>query len=292
MMQDLIKKLLEEIPKYMGHFVQCLVDPKEFFKEQLVTENNREIVEKSLSFVILSSLIAFILSKVFPATLLYASEAGSLAKLLDDNNQFVGFVVNILSSSFQLLAVAIVIYFAWRIVGQPSNFQQCFGFVAFLASIVVVLEIFIQAIPNLAQVDPVVAKNLIKFETDAKQFKPLLESMLCKIDPNTGSMGNGINNLKEFLGGRIYAQKFQETWSIISERPLYKIATGLQNISQIALLIWVVRSWFAFGKILGASSFKIIISLIITIIGFILLLLINTMIEMGAFMMQIYRKCY
>jgi hypothetical protein len=291
MMQDLIKKLLEEIPKYMGHFVQCLVDPKEFFKEQLVTENNREIVEKSLSFVILSSLIAFILSKVFPTTLLYNSGVGGLTKVLEDNNHFIRFVVGILSSSFQLLALATVIYLAWRIVGQPLNFQQCFGFVAFLASIVIILGVFIQAIPSLAQVDPVVARSLIKIETDAKQLQPLLESMLCKIDLNTGIIGDGTKNSIEFFVGRIYAQKFQETWSIISERPVYKIATGLQNLSKIALFIWVIRSWFAFGKIQGASSFKIIISLIVTIIGFVFLLLINTMIEMSAFVMQVYRKC-
>jgi hypothetical protein len=292
-MKDLLEKLLEEVPKYMGHFVQCIVNPKEFFQEQLITGNNREIVEKSLSFVILSLLIAFVLSKLFPATLVINDSlgAGDLAKLLGDDNQFIKFVVDILSSAFYLLALTTVIYFAWRIVGTPSNFQQCFGFISFSLSIFIVLSVFIEAIPNIAQIDPAVGRGLIKLEKEVKQLQPLLEYTLCNADPNTGRFSNSTNQSKISDSARIAAKKLQENFSIISERPLYKIAHRLRNLFGIALTIWFARSWFAFGKVQGASCFKIIVSFIIAIIGFLFLAFIDTVVKMSALMMQVYRKC-
>lgn len=292
-MKDLIGKLLEEIPKYMGHFVQSLANPKGFLQENFTVKSHREIIERSLSFVILSLLIVFVLSEIFPATLIakYSSGAEDLTKLVGSDNRFIQFVTDVLSGSFELLALSAITYFAWRLVGIKPNFQQCFGFTSYLISIALVLGVFIQAIPNIAQIDPVVGRGLVELESTTQQLKTSVESLLCNIDPHTGEITGDISNSVEFSSGQIPAQEFQAKWSVISGRPIYRMTEGLQILARVALFVWEIQFWFAFGKIQGASFLQIITNIGVTFVGFMFILLFSTIIETNAYLMQIYRNC-
>lgn len=78
-MVSYLEKIINEIPAYMCHFVGCVMHPKTFIAKQLEAENQTNVLEKSVSFIILSFLISLFLSIALPGvsdpTQVPASEA-------------------------------------------------------------------------------------------------------------------------------------------------------------------------------------------------------------------------
>ena len=284
-MKGYLDKVFKELPNYLAHFTSCLVKPRHFIETRLASEDHQKAVEEGVSFLILSFIIAMLLSAVLP-------DASDPMKVPSSDSALVEWGSNTLFNIFMVLAGSAVAYFAWKFVGAEPAFQRFFGFVSFFCGVALVLNVFASATTNLAMLDPVVGKAWVKLERSAKEMKPKMAEMLCAADERTGEL-NVDNASLSFDKDKLVKQQEQalELFNHALGRPIFKWVLGINLLVMLVLIGWLTMAWFAYGRIQNVATAKIIGAAITTIAILYIGDLLIGMMKTGAETMAMYRNC-
>ncbi len=279
-MVSYLQKIISEVPAYLSQFVSCLMHPKIFIAKQLEVENQTSMLEKSVSFLILSFLISLFLSVALP-------EVTSPIQLPSNDTEFIRKGSGALLQLFYLLGACCIAIGLLRSFGIKASTNGFMALVFYFCGASLVLLVFANAISSIAMADPFFAKSWVTLENLANTMHPQLTHLLCTIDTQTGELPAGSNPI-ELLPD---FDKYQEIYNQATQRTLYKIAIGIQIAIAFAVIIWLFIAWVTYTKTIGADLAKSLTAAFITFVIVIGLALIVELIAAGSMMADIYRSC-
>jgi hypothetical protein len=279
-MKSYMERVIAEIPQFMTHFSQCLFRPRQFLQEQLALDANADQVSKGVEFLMLSFLIALFIGQVLP-------EAVNPMTLPADDGAFVQMASQALFSLFMLFFSAAIAFGCLRLQGVGGSFFSVFRIFAFFCGVALVLMVFANALTNIIFLDPVIAKSWIKLEQIGAQMQAMTEQMLCNTD-DAGEVANDPKLGKQFqeqllAGATIYAKA--------TARPLFILGSGLQGLVYLAMAVWLLAVWFAYGKHHGLSAARTIGAAVLCLVLISGANLLVSMMQTGGQMLALYRAC-
>lgn len=279
-MVSYFEKIISEIPAYMGQFVSCLMHPKNFIAKQIEDGSKENVLEKSVSFIILSFLISLFLSIALP-------EVTDPIQLPTKDAEFLRQGSNALLQLFYLLGASCIAIGLLRLFGFKPNTRGFIALVFYFCGASLVLLVFTNAISSIAMADPFFAQSWVALESLAKTMHPQLVHILCTVDTKTGELPAGNNPLELLPDFNIY----QDIYNQATQRTLYRISTGIQLAIAFAVIIWLFIAWITYTKTIGVSLAKSLIVAIITFAIVIGLALIVELVIAGSMLADIYRNC-
>lgn len=279
-MVSYLQKIISEVPTYVGQFVSCLMHPKTFIAKQLETENQTTGLEKSVSFLALSFLIALFLSVALP-------EVTNPIQLPANDAEIIRKGSGALLQLFYLLGACCIAIGLLRSFGVNASTNGFIALVFYFCGASLVLLVFANAISSIAMADPFFAKSWVTLENLAKTMHPQLAHLLCTIDTQTGELPAGSNPM-ELLPD---FDKYQGIYNQATQRTLYKIAIGIQIIIAFAVIIWLFIAWVTYTKTIGANLAKSLVAAFITFIIVIGLVVIVELVAAGVMIADVYRNC-
>ncbi len=282
-MKSYIERVIAEIPQFFSHFSQCLFRPRRFIQAELARAEQPDAISKGVEFLILSFLIALFISQVLPEA------TNPLAQLPQDDAAFIRLAGNALFDLFMLFFAAAICFGCWRMAGLRSSFWQFFPLFAFFAGVTLVLLVFANALTNIGFIDPYVARNHIALEQFATEFRSLTEQILCFTDPLTGELDQ--SKLSISARQMQAVNDMQQLYSAVAQRPLAQLGLALQLLVALAVVLWLVLAWFAYGAALMLGRGHIIMALLLSTL---LLFVAGFMVELmqtGSDMLALYRAC-
>lgn len=281
-MQPTLENVVKELPGYLSNFIHMLTNPSQLVREYLTADNPQAKLEQSITFLLLSFAIAVVLAVVFP-------EVTNPVHLLGDEKSMAAHASAAIRLLFALLGLATLAYLAVKVAGVQSGFQRFFGLVCAVCGVILVIQIFAASLTNISMADPVTAKAWLAMEKGVEKARPLIEQgVLCSTDAHSGEVTPDLA-----LASQLQAQlaTLQATYERATDRPLYQLATGLQGLAMLVVLIWCIRIWVLYLKSHALSTGKVIFAtgllVVFTGAGILLYELANT----GVAMVTLYRKC-
>lgn len=277
-MKQYLEKVLAEIPQFISHFAGCLFTPKAFLQQQLSVQQHSK-VSQGVEFLFLAFLIALFLSQVLP-------EATNPLTLPQDEQALLALGSQVLLNLFLILFVAAIAYGVLRWQGCQHSFADFFQLFAFFCGVSMVLAVFANALTNIALIDPVIARTWLDLEQGRDEFQALMQLLLCQTDAVTGELQGEFPPEQQARLEQLQLQSQQ-----LLERPLFVLASSLQGLVSLLVLIWLARVWWLYGRLMQLSGSRIVLS---AMLCFGLVLLGSWLLELmqsGAQMMAIYRLC-
>lgn len=279
-MVSYLQKIISEVPAYVNQFVGCLMHPNAFIAKQLEAENQVSVLERSISFIILSFLISLFLAVALP-------EVSNPIQLPTNDAEFIRQGSGALLQLFYLLGASCIAIGLLRLLGIKSSTNGFMALVFYFCGTSLVLLVFANAISSIAMADPFFAKSWVALENLAKTMRPQLAHLLCTMDTKTGELPTG-NNPMALLPD---FSKYQELHNQATQRTLYKIAIGIQIAIALGVITWLFIAWVTYTKTIGANLIKSLAAALITLAIVIGLALIVELITAGSLLADIYRNC-
>ncbi|MFD1122593.1 hypothetical protein ACFQ2T_08785 [Methylophilus flavus] len=281
-MQPTLENVVKELPGYLSNFTHMMTNPSALVRDHVAADNPKARLEQSITFLFLSFAIAVVLAVVFP-------EVTNPVQLVGDEKGLAAHAFAAIRLLFELLGLATLAYLAVKITGVQSGFQRFFGLICAACGLILVIQIFAASLTNISMADPVTAKAWIAMEKGMEKLRPLIEQgVLCSTDAHTGEV-NADHQLASLFKTQLAA--LQVTYERATDRPLYQLATGLQGLAMLVLLIWCGRVWFLYLKSHALSTGKMILATGLLVVfagaGMLVYELVNT----GVAMMSLYRQC-
>ncbi len=281
-MQPTLENVVKELPGYLSNITHMLTNPSALVRDHVAADNPKARLEQSIAFLLLSFAIAVVLAVVFP-------EVTNPVQLVGDEKGMAAHAFAAIRLLFAVLGLAALAYLAVKIAGVQSGFQRFFGLVCAACGVILVIQIFAASLTNISMADPVTAKAWIAMEKGMEKIRPLVEQgVLCSTEAQTGEV---LPDLP--LATQLKAQlaTLQATYERATDRPLYQLATGLQGLAMLLLLIWCGRIWVLYLKSHALSTGKMILATGLLVVfagaGIVVYELVNT----GVAMMSLYRQC-
>lgn len=258
-MRSYLEKVITELPSFLRRFAACVSRPRKFITEQLAPSDHADadaLTEKGVAFLITAFLISFFLSVALP-------EVTNPATVPTDDAGFISLATEAVLDLFVFLAAMAIGHGVLRMFGARTPFTAAFGVSCYFCGVTLILGVAANATTNVAMVDPVTASSWVKLERMYKELGPQLTTIVASMDPETGnlpdsvrtgSLANVIPTFEE--SQRIYAKAV--------DRPLYRIATGIQTTIFVAILLWLLVAWFAYGASQSIGAGKMIVATIVT----------------------------
>ncbi|WP_029147746.1 hypothetical protein [Methylophilus sp. 5] len=278
----LLESVLKELPAYLGKFTHMLTQPSQLVHDHLKAEDANARLEQSIAFLLLSFTIALVLAVVFP-------EMTSPVQLATDDAGMAAHAFAAIRLLFELLGLSALAYLAAKVAGVQSGFQRFFGLMCAACGVMLVTQVFAASLTNISLADPVTAKSWIQLEKGMVDLKPLIEQgVLCATDARSGEISPNAA-----LGAQLQTQlaALQAVYLQATDRPLFKLAAGLQLLALLILLIWSGRLWAMYLKGHALTTGKTILATLLlalfTSVGTVGYELMNA----GSTMMALYRHC-
>ncbi|MFN8981996.1 MAG: hypothetical protein ACK5X9_05620 [Alphaproteobacteria bacterium] len=292
MMKAYLERVVADLPAFLSTFVACLSRPRKFLVSHLAADGptirddaagSDKLTEKGVAFLITAFLIAFFLSIALP-------EVTNPLTLPSDDAGFIRLGTNALLSLFLLLASVAITHGVLRLFGTTTPFSAAFGVACYFCGVALILGVGAAAMTNIAMVDPFVARSWIQMEQASQALGPDLAQLLRDMDPVTGALREGAS-IPKSLSPEVRANFFalQQLLGQAMERPLFRIAFGLQTVASVAILLWLLIAWFSYCKIQALSTYKILLATLVSGaalgVGYLLYIFITT----APTVMQLYR---
>jgi hypothetical protein len=249
-MKNILERVLDEAPVWLGKFTQCLAHPRQVMSEHLQAEAGEKPVQDGVSFLILSFAMAAMLALALPvasmAPLAAAEPQGELHK-----------AAVVLRHLFVFMGAAALVHGACKLVGVKRDFSQFFAAVARFGGVTLVLLALANAVTNVGMADPVVARNWQQMRQVVQQSGEPMKAVLCKVDPKTGQPPPGTD-----LGG-LSPDSLQAAQALYLEtvaRPLYQMGEGIQLSILVFLVIWLGRVWWCYLRAHGLSTARALVA--------------------------------
>lgn len=278
----LLDDVLKELPSYLSTFTRLLTQPAQLVHDHLQAEDSSAKLEQSIAFLLLSFTIALVLAVVFP-------EMSNPVQLASDEAGMASHALAAIRLLFELLGLSALAYLAAKVAGVKSTFQRFFGLMCAACGVMLVIQVFAASLTNISLADPVTAKSWIQLEKGMATLKPLIEQgVLCATDASSGEV-----RPNAVLGTQLQTQltALQAVYVQATDRPLFKLAAGLQLLAFLTLLIWAGRLWAMYLKGHALSTGQMILATallaLFTGVGTVVYELMNA----GSTMMALYRHC-
>lgn len=279
---SLLENVLKELPAYLGKFTRMLTQPSQLVHEHLNTDDPNALLEQSIAFLLLSFTIALVLAVVFP-------EMTNPVQLVSDEAGMAAHALAAIRVLFELLGLSALAYLAAKVAGVQSGFQRFFGLMCAVCGVMLVIQVFAASLTNISLADPVTAKSWIQLEKGMATLKPLIEQgVLCATDGNTGEV-----RPNAALGAQLLTQltSLQAIYLQATDRPLFKLAAGLQLLAGLILLIWSGRLWLMYLNGHALSTGKLILATVLLVVFTGAGSLFYELVNAGRTMMDVYRHC-
>ena len=278
----LLDDVLKELPAYLGKFTHLLTQPAQLVHDHLQAEDSRAKLEQSIAFLLLSFTIALVLAVVFP-------EMTNPVQLATDDAGMAAHAFAAIRLLFELLGLSALAYLAAKVAGVQSGFQRFFGLMCTACGVMLVIQVFAASLTNISLADPVTAKAWIQLEKGMATLKPLIEqNVLCATDASSGAV-----RPNAALGAQLQTQltALQAIYMQATDRPLFKLAAGLQLLAGLILLIWSARLWAMYLKGHALSTGKLILATVLLVVFTGAGTLVYELVNAGRTMMDLYRHC-
>jgi len=279
---SLLENVLKELPAYLGKFTRMLTQPSQLVHDHLNTDDPNALLEQSIAFLLLSFTIALVLAVVFP-------EMTNPVQLVSDEAGMTAHALAAIRVLFELLGLSALAYLAAKVAGVQSGFQRFFGLMCAACGVMLVIQVFAASLTNISLADPVTAKAWIQLEKGMATLKPLIEqSVLCATDASSGEV-----RPNAALGAQLQTQltSLQATYVQATDRPLFKLAAGLQLLAGLILLIWSAWLWAMYLKGHALSTGKLILATVLLVVFTGAGTLVYELVNAGRTMMDLYRHC-
>lgn len=278
----LLDDVLKELPTYLGKFTRLLTQPSQLVHDHLNTDDPNALLEQSIAFLLLSFTIALVLAVVFP-------EMTNPVQLATDEAGMAAHAFAAIRLLFELLGLSALAYLAAKVAGVQSGFQRFFGLMCAACGVMLVIQVFAASLTNISLADPVTAKAWIQLEKGMATLKPLIEqNVLCATDASSGEV-----RPNAALGAQFQTQltALQAIYMQATDRPLFKLAAGLQLLAGLILLIWSARLWAMYLKGHALSTGKLILATVLLVVFTGAGTLVYELVNAGRTMMDLYRHC-
>ncbi|MBF4989023.1 hypothetical protein [Methylophilus sp. 14] len=278
----LLDDVLKELPTYLGKFTRLLMQPSQLVHDHLNTDDPNALLEQSIAFLLLSFTIALVLAVVFP-------EMTNPVQLATDEAGMAAHAFAAIRLLFELLGLSALAYLAAKVAGVQSGFQRFFGLMCAACGVMLVIQVFAASLTNISLADPVTAKAWIQLEKGMATLKPLIEqNVLCATDASSGEV-----RPNAALGAQFQTQltALQAIYMQVTDRPLFKLAAGLQLLAGLILLIWSARLWAMYLKGHALSTGKLILATVLLVVFTGAGTLVYELVNAGRTMMDLYRHC-
>lgn len=278
----LLDDVLKELPTYLGKFTRLLTQPSQLVHDHLNTDDPNALLEQSIAFLLLSFTIALVLAVVFP-------EMTNPVQLATDEAGMAAHAFAAIRLLFELLGLSALAYLAAKVVGVQSGFQRFFGLMCAACGVMLVIQVFAASLTNISLADPVTAKAWIQLEKGMATLKPSIEqNVLCATDASSGEV-----RPNAALGAQFQTQltALQAIYMQATDRPLFKLAAGLQLLAGLILLIWSARLWAMYLKGHALSTGKLILATVLLVVFTGAGTLVYELVNAGRTMMDLYRHC-
>jgi len=281
-MSSILDNVLKELPAYLGSFTQMLTQPKQLVRDHLQTDDAKTRLEQSIAFLLLSFTIAVVLAVVFP-------EMTNPVQLASDEAGMAAHALAAVRLLFELLGLSALAYLAAKVAGVQSGFQRFFGVMCAACGVMLVIQVLAASLTNISLADPVTAKSWIALEKGMADLKPLLEQgVLCATNAQTGDVSPNAQ-----LGTQLQSQlaALQAIYLQATDRPLFKLAAGLQLLALLILLIWSGRLWALYLQGHALSTGKVVLATVLLVVFTGAGTLVYELVNAGRTMMDLYRHC-
>lgn len=278
----LLDDVLKELPAYLGKFTRLLTQPSQLVHNHLNTDDPNALLEQSIAFLLLSFTIALVLAVVFP-------EMTNPVQLATDDAGMAAHAFAAIRLLFELLGLSALAYLAAKVAGVQSGFQRFFGLMCAACGVMLVIQVFAASLTNISLADPVTAKAWIQLEKGMAMLKPLVEqNVLCATDASSDEV-----RPNAALGAQLQTQltALQAIYMQATDRPLFKLAAGLQLLAGLILLIWSARLWAMYLKGHALSTGKLILATVLLVVFTGAGTLVYELVNAGRTMMDLYRHC-
>lgn len=278
----LLDDVLKELPAYLGKFTRLLTQPSQLVHNHLNTDDPNALLEQSIAFLLLSFTIALVLAVVFP-------EMTNPVQLATDDAGMAAHAFAAIRLLFELLGLSALAYLAAKVAGVQSGFQRFFGLMCAACGVMLVIQVFAASLTNISLADPVTAKAWIQLEKGMAMLKPLVEqNVLCATDASSDEV-----RPNAALGAQLQAQltALEAIYMQATDRPLFKLAAGLQLLAGLILLIWSARLWAMYLKGHALSTGKLILATVLLVVFTGAGTLVYELVNAGRTMMDLYRHC-
>lgn len=278
----LLDDVLKELPTYLGKFTRLLTQPSQLVHDHLNTDDPNALLEQSIAFLLLSFTIALVLAVVFP-------EMTNPVQLATDEAGMAAHAFAAIRLLFELLGLSALAYLAAKVAGVQSGFQRFFGLMCAACGVMLVIQVFAASLTNISLADPVTAKAWIQLEKGMATLKPSIEqNVLCATDASSGEV-----RPNAALGAQFQTQltALQAIYMQATDRPLFKLAAGLQLLAGLILLIWSARLWAMYLKGHALSTGKLILATVLLVVFTGAGTLVYELVNAGRTMMDLYRHC-
>lgn len=264
-MKSYLEKVVSELPSFLSKFAACVSRPRTFIAQHVAVEGEGassdttaadQLTEKGVAFLITAFLISFFLSVALPVVT-------DPATMPTDDAGFLALGIDALLELFLFLAAMAIGHGVLRMFGAKTPFSASFGLSCYFCGVALVLGVAANATTNIAMVDPVTASSWVKLENTYKTLGPRLQQVVAAIDPQTGELPDSVRTGS--LASVIPTfEESQRVYANAVDRPLYRIATGIQTTMFVAILLWLLVAWFAYGASQSIGTWKMILATIIT----------------------------
>jgi hypothetical protein len=281
-MPSILDNVLKELPVYLGNFTHMLTQPKQLVTDHLNAAEPQARLVQSIAFLLLSFTVALVLAVVFP-------EVTNPVQLVSDEAGMVAHAFAAIRLLFEMLGLSALAYLAAKIAGVQSGFQRFFGLMCAACGVMLVIQVFAAALTNISLADPVTAKAWIQLEKGMVDLKPLLEQgVLCAADAKSGEVSPNAA-----LGTQLQVElaAMQAAYLQATDRPLFKLATGLQLLAWLILLIWSARLWALYLQGHTLSTGKVVLATVLLVVFTGAGTLVYELVNAGRTMMDLYRQC-
>lgn len=280
-MKSYLEKVITELPGYLSQFISCLLRPKKFVEDKMLAADVTSAFEKSVAFIITSFLISLFLSFALP-------EVTSPIRMLPTNeNEFIRTGSDALLMLFYLVGACAIAMGFLKLFGKVADPHVFFTLVFYFCGCSLVLLIFANALSNIAMADPFFAKAWIETEKFTKGLMPQMYSHLCSVDLKTGDF----SAVKNAMEGAPEFKNQQDIYLAAMQRPLPRIAFGMQALVALIAVIWLLKVWFNYTSAIGLSGAKSFSIIVLTSAALFIMSLILNLIDAGISVSNIMRNC-
>ncbi|MGQ0698068.1 MAG: hypothetical protein ACT4PZ_07470 [Panacagrimonas sp.] len=284
--KQLLKKMPGELPRYLAYFAACLVRPQRFLTENLGAppELEDEQVQRSLSFLLWSLLIALLLGIALPQVWMPQTPIVVRAATIQAGSR-------VMLDSLEFIGAAATIYLAWRTVGVRSRLGRFMTIAPFFCGVALVLVALRNAASHLAILDPLMAKAQMAMQQATTEIKPLVVQLLCAMAPGSGAAPAGSETLPDAVVTDRRLALALEAYTQAMSRPLPSIANGLRRLLGVVMVLWMSFAWVAYARCHKVSTARAFVAAVLGALAMFCGGLLFTAMEAGADVLAIFRGC-
>lgn len=281
-MSQALESVLKALPAYLSHFCHWLTQPAQLVNAHVKNEDARDRLEQSIAFLLWSLTLALVLAVIFPEMTNPSQHTVEEIGLAAD-------AMVAIKALFELMGLSALAYLAAKLAGVHSGFPRFFGLMCAACGIMLVIQVFASALTNISLVDPVTAKGWIAMEKGMAQLQPLIEQqVLCATHASTGEV-----QPNPALGIELQRQlsALQSVYLQATDRPLFKLAAGLQLLAMLTLLLWSGRLWLLYLSAHQLSTSRMVWATLMMTVFTGAGMLVYELVNAGSTMMSLYRQC-